>query len=82
MRKQLNAIKPTKRQQKKAQADANNEQMCELMCNVLENKWGNPVKYNCANCLEEAYQAVLNDVQGYVTDEELIESSGGMLRNK
>jgi hypothetical protein len=68
-------MKQTKKQIKR-QAEINN------MIKVLEIKWSNPVKYTCVNCLKEAYLSVINDTNGYVTDDDLIKSSNNKLKHK
>ena len=40
------------------------------------------IKYTCHHCLEKAYhQVIVGDKTGYVTDEELIASSGNRLQH-
>ena len=77
-----NKCKPTKRQIKKQNKDDINKINCNNMCEFLEKKWNNNVTYNCANCLQEAYDSELNNTQGYITDEELIASSNNKLKHK
>jgi hypothetical protein len=49
----------------------------------VKQKWkNNDIKYNCGYCLKEAYNSEINDSQGYVTDEDLIESSNNKLKHK
>ena len=53
-----------------------------MVC-FLQSKWKtNNVKYSCANCLQIAYQSEIDNCQGYVTDDDLIESSNGILKHK
>ena len=52
------------------------------MIEFLENKWKNKVCYTCESCLEIAYTSELSNTTGYVTDEELIESSNNKLQHK
>jgi hypothetical protein len=52
------------------------------MCVFLEKKWNNTITYNCSHCLQEAYNSELNNIQGYITDEELIISSNNKLKHK
>lgn len=72
----------TKRQQKKAKRRETEDQECKKMVAYLENKWKHTVKYNCVHCLKEAYLSELHQVNGYVTDDDLIESSSNKLRHK
>lgn len=77
-----NKAKPTQRQvnknKQKQITDSNNI----AMCSFLGKKWNNAVNFSCGHCLKEAYESELNNVQGYVTDEELIESSNYKLKHK
>ena len=52
------------------------------MVTFLENKWENDISFSCYHCLETAYNSVLNNQIGYVTDEELINSSNNTLKHK
>ena len=52
------------------------------MIEFLENKWKNKVCYTCESCLEIAYTSELSNTTGYVTDDELIESSNNKLQHK
>jgi hypothetical protein len=52
------------------------------MIKILEQKWSNKVNYTCCHCLKEAYESVINEKNGYVTDEELIKSSNNTLKHK
>lgn len=76
------AIKPTKRQQKKQARETQQAEETDKMINFLQAKWSNPVKFSCVHCLKEAYLSVVNQSNGYVTDDELIESSNNTLRHK
>lgn len=49
----------------------------EYMQQELEKRWGNEVFYTCDHCLITAYD---ND-SGYITDECLIECSGGRMEH-
>lgn len=49
---------------------------------LLESIWKRKVSYTCINCLREAYNSVINKTKGYVTDEDLIESSNNTLKHK
>jgi hypothetical protein len=52
------------------------------MRDFLEKKWNNTITYTCIHCLQEAYNSELNNIQGYITDEELIISSNNKLKHK
>ncbi len=54
----------------------------ETMVQALEQHYSNPVKFTCIHCLTDAYNSVISGKNGYVTDEELIISSGYTLRHK
>ena len=82
LQKKSNAIKPTKRQIKKLKQLDTNLLKQKTMVSFLENKWKNTITFSCPHCLEEAYNSVLNDKTGYVTDEELIQSSNNTLQHK
>ena len=78
-----NAIKPTARQQKKQIKQKDQIEQENNMIKYLETKWEcGQVKFSCSHCLREAYLSVINESDGYVTDEELIKSSGNTLRHK
>ena len=79
LKESYNKIKPTQKQIKKAKkknTEINN------MCNFLEKQWNNNIKFNCYSCLKEAYESELHGNKGYVTDEDLIQSSKGKLKHK
>ncbi len=67
--------KNIKKQQKK-------DKEIQLMVDKLEQQWKHNVKYSCEHCLKEAYDSVITNTNGYVTDEELILSSNNTLRHK
>jgi hypothetical protein len=67
--------KITKRQEKKAKQAFQQATEITHMCEYLEKKWKTTVMFQCNHCLKEAYESVIQDVQGYVTDEELLQSS-------
>ena len=46
----------------------------------LEEKYKRPVKYSCVHCLKSAYESEINGITGYVTDDELVESSNNKLK--
>jgi len=71
--------KLTRRQIKKEKKLAEEKLEINKMCVFLEKKYKNNIKYSCGHCLKKAYESELIDQQGCVTDEELIESSGGKL---
>ena len=75
-------MKPTRRQMKKKMRKETTERENISMCSFLEKKWKNVVHFSCGHCLKEAYESEVNDCQGYVTDEELIESSNYKLQHK
>ncbi len=82
LKKNYNSIKPTKRQQKKQVAKEKEAVDLNQMVQYLESKWKNKVTFSCSHCLTEAYTSVMNDTNGYVTDEELIKSSNNTLKHK
>jgi hypothetical protein len=83
MKANYNAIKPTKRQKAKQRKLQNDNITNTNMICFLQSKWKtNDIKYTCANCLQIAYQSEIDNCQGYVTDDELIESSNGILKHK
>lgn len=70
---------PSRRQRRK-QRQQNAAEIEEMkMVEYLQGKWNKKIKYSCAHCLNDAYQAEVNGVQGYVSDEELHECSEGRL---
>ncbi len=77
-----NKCKPTNRQIKKQKKDNDNNNKFNEMSKFLGQKWNNNVIYKCNHCLQEAYNSELNNIQGYVTDEELIMSSNNKLKHK
>lgn len=77
-----NKCKPTDRQIKKQKKDNADNIKFNEMSKFLEQKWNNNIIYKCNHCLEEAYYSELNNIQGYVTDEELIVSSNNKLKHK
>ena len=82
MKLNYNSIKPTKRQQNKAIKEKENTYKINNIVSYLEKKWNNNVAYTCEHCLIDAYNSVLNNSSGYVTDEELITSSNNTLKHK
>ncbi len=52
------------------------------MFTFLENKWNDKVCYTCKSCLQEVYLSKINNKDGYVTDEELVNSSNNKLKYK
>jgi hypothetical protein len=77
-----NKCKPTNRQIKKQKKDIIDNINFYKMCDFLKKKWNNTITYKCINCLQEAYNSELNNIQGYITDEELIISSNNKLKHK
>lgn len=77
-----NKCKPTKRQIKKTKKNDSDNKKFNEMSNFLAQKWNNNVIYKCNYCLQEAYNSELNNIQGYVTDEELIASSNNKLKHR
>jgi hypothetical protein len=71
----MQVTKITKRQEKKAKQAIQQAKEITQMREYLEKKWKTTVTFHCSHCLKEAYESVLCDVQGYVTDEELLQSS-------
>lgn len=82
LKKSYNICKPTQRQIKKQKKNDANDVKYKMMCNFLEKKYSNTINYKCVHCLQEAYNSVINDTQGYVTDDELIISSNNTLKSK
>jgi len=77
-----NKCKPTDRQIKKQKKDIVDNINFNKMRDFLEKKWNNTITYKCIHCLQEAYDSELNNIQGYITDEELIISSNNKLKHK
>lgn len=71
-----------KRTIKKERAIRENADKIKNMVKFLEEKWKNKICYTCERCLKEAYSSEVNNITGYVTDEELIESSKNKLLHK
>lgn len=82
LRDNYNKTKPTHRQIKKNKQKQINKDNVALMCTFLQEKWKNEVNFVCEHCLRCAYESELNDIQGYVTDEDLIKSSNYKLEHK
>lgn len=70
------------RTERRARKTARKIERVEKMVRALEAAWRRPVKYTCENCLCDAYQSVVTGTNGYITDEELMASSGNTLRWK
>lgn len=51
------------------------------MVSDLSNKFHCDIKYSCQHCLKEAYEHLMKNEMGYVTDEELIECLPNVLRH-
>jgi len=54
----------------------------DKMIRFLEEKYKRKIKYSCIHCLQHAYKCELSGTYGYVTDDDLIESSNNTLRHK
>jgi hypothetical protein len=54
----------------------------KMMREKIEEVWKKPITGNCPYCLRTAYISIIDNRTGYVTDEELIEASGGKLKHK
>lgn len=67
---------------KKERARKRKELEIQHMVHFLENTWNNKVQYTCLECLKTAYESVKQNKNGYITDEELMESSNHTLRYK
>ena len=67
---------------KKERARKRKEMEIQQMIEFLEKTWNNKVHYTCLECLKTAYESVKQNMNGYITDEELMESSGNTLRYK
>lgn len=78
LRANYNKLKPTKRQQKKQKQQA----AFETMRAFLADKWNHEVKFTCFCCLETAYKSEMQNMAGYITDDDLILSSQGRLKHK
>ncbi len=72
-----------KRDQAKLKAKEMKNQELERKATALAVRFGvESIKYTCHHCLERAYHQVIEgDKIGYVTDEELIVSSGQRLQH-
>ena len=78
----LNKVNPTSRQIKKQQQKDNEQKELKKMVECLENKWKTTIQYNCENCVKTAYENTFNGTNGYISDEELINSSNNNLKSK
>jgi IMP cyclohydrolase len=73
----------TLRQLKKQKKQKKEDENIKFMLCELEKKWkNNNIKYNCIHCLKNAYFSVVNNTNGYVSDEDLILSSNNNLKHK
>ena len=52
------------------------------MVECLEKKWKTTIQYNCENCVKTAYENTFNGTNGYISDEDLINSSNHNLKTK
>ena len=74
--------KRTKKTLKKIQQKDDEINKLNDMITFLEEKYKRTVKYSCVHCLKSAYESEINGITGYVTDEELVESSNNKLKYK
>ena len=74
--------KRTKKTLKKIQQKDDELNKLNDMITFLEEKYKRTVKYSCVHCLKSAYESEINGITGYVTDEELVESSNNKLKYK
>jgi hypothetical protein len=70
-----------KKQRKLTKSQKKDEELKEMLI-FLEKKYKREIKYSCFECLKTTYNSEKNNFNGYVTDEELIESSNYKLRHK
>lgn len=69
-----NTIPVSRRQLKKQKREQYALIEEEKWVDYLEDKWKTKINYTCRHCLQEAYLSEINDVNGYVTDDEILES--------
>lgn len=75
--------KLSKRQEKKQKNNQKKSVEIDKMVTHLKQVWKkDTIKYNCVTCLQDAYLSVINNSNGYVTDEDLIEASNNTLRHR
>ncbi len=74
--------KKTSKKKDKQRIRNNKTNSTQNMVAYLSEKWKNKVTWSCDCCLQEAYNCEMNETQGYVTDEELINSSNHKLKPK
>ena len=67
---------------KKERARKRKELNIQHMIEFLEKTWNNKVQFTCLECLKTAYESVKQNKNGYITDEDLMESSNYTLRYK
>ena len=70
-----------KKQKKLTKSQKKDDELKEMLI-FLEKKYKREIKYSCFECLKIAYISEKNNTNGYVTDEELIESSNYKLKPK
>lgn len=75
-------MKLTKRQEKKQKKNEQMDMENKKMEEYLESAFHCKITYNCNNCLKEAYNALINNTDGYITDDDLIIASKGRLKHK
>ena len=76
--RELNKMMPVN----KAPLTAPTKPEIKMMREKIEEVWKKPITGGCPYCLRIAYRSIMEDRTGYVTDEELIEASGGKLKHK
>lgn len=74
------AAKVSRRQQKKAAQRQKQDQLNARYVADLERAFRGPVRWTCEHCLLAAYQKVTTGAGGYVSDDDLIDCSRGLLR--
>ena len=67
---------------KKRSKKLKKEKELKLMIETLESAWKTEIKYTCIECLKTAYLSVKNNTNGYITDDDLMESSNNTLKYK
>jgi hypothetical protein len=67
---------------KKGKSKSKSKCGVEEMVKYLSEYYGSPITYTCQECLKVAYKSAVEEKRGYVTDEELIACSRGLLRHK
>ena len=71
-----------KRSEKKKRKKAKKEAELDAIISFLESRYKRKIKYTCIHCLKHAYRCEKEDIKnGYVTDDDLIESSNYKLKH-